>query len=100
MITKLSDAIVQAVWEKGCLVQGNNPSIFRKDQCGAWIKREDYGNTISAYGWEIDHIRPIADGGNDATTNLRPLHWKNNRVTSDGRLTCPVRSSGNRNVGL
>ena len=35
-----------------------NPDLFRQDVAGAWIIREQYGNTDSMYGWEIEHIYP------------------------------------------
>ncbi len=53
------------------------------------MKRTEYGNRDSQYGWEIDHINP--DGG-DGLSNLRPLQWANNVATSDGRLRCVVQS--------
>jgi hypothetical protein len=90
--------IIQKVWEKGAFVQNNDPKIWRKDQCGAWITRNQYGNRNSQYGWEIDHIRPESDGGGDELSNLRPLQWQNNANKQDGRLACPVIASGTDNV--
>jgi len=90
-----TNEMIQAVWEKGEVIQGNDPSRWRKDQCGAWIGRAEYGDRDSQYGWEIDHISP---GGSDALSNLRPLQWKNNTDKSDGRLKCNVTASGKNNV--
>lgn len=90
-----SDSAIQQVWEKGTTTAENDKNIWRKDQCSAWIKKTDYGNRDSDYGWEIDHISP---GGPDILSNLRPLHWKNNVDKSDGRLKCNVVSSGNKNI--
>jgi len=59
------------------------------------MKRDDYGNRNSDYGWEIDHIDP--DGGDDIS-NLQQLQWKNNVDKSDGRLKCNVTSSGTKNI--
>jgi hypothetical protein len=87
--------MIQAVWEKGQVVSENNPDRWRKDQCGAWIGRDEYGDRTSQYGWEIDHISP---GGSDALSNLRPLQWKNNADKSDGRLKCNVAASGSNNI--
>lgn len=81
---------IQKVWDKGQVVSGYDSRIWRKDQCGAWIKRDQYGNRNSQYGWEIDHISPSANGGKDVLYNLRPLQWKNNSSKSDGRLVCVV----------
>lgn len=74
---------IQLVWEKGRIIDGYNPNLFRKDSCGAWIYREAYANTYSKFGWEIDHIYPVSKGGNNEQDNLRPLQWENNRSKGD-----------------
>ena len=89
---------IQKVWEKGTVVPNNDPKIWRKDQCGAWIGRNQYGNRNSQYGWEIDHIKPESEGGGGEVSNLRPLQWENNASKQGGRLTCPVTASGKDNV--
>lgn len=73
-----SQYIIQKVWQKGRVVPGYDPNIWRKDEFGAWIGRNDYGDRNSRYGWEIDHIRPESQGGSDELSNLRPLQWQNN----------------------
>lgn len=96
-----SEDIKKAVWDKAEKSSAENEKNgFRKDQCGAWIKWSKYGDRKSDYGWEIDHIKTVANGGNDSLSNLRPLHWKNNAVKQDGRLTCPVKSDGTKNTGI
>jgi len=90
-----NEETIQNVWEKGKIVERYDSKIWRKDECGAWIKRSEYGNTDSKYGWHIDHISP---GGTDNLSNLRPLQWKNNLDKSDGRLKCNVIAEGNDNV--
>jgi len=50
---------LKAVWEKATIVAGNDPNVFRKDRCSAWIAHADYGNKNSVYGWEIDHNIPV-----------------------------------------
>jgi HNH endonuclease len=86
---------IQAVWSKASVVPGNDPAIFRKDACGAWIKKSDYGNTDSQYGWEIDHNFPKAKGGTDDLSNLQPLQWENNRHKADNypQWSCKVKAS-------
>ena len=89
---------IQKVWEKGVIVSNDYEDEWRKDQCGAWINRNQYGNRQSDYGWECDHIKPDSKGGSDALYNIRPLHWKNNASRQAGRLKTVVTSEGNKNI--
>lgn len=93
-----SEKVIQQVWEKATVVANNDPNVFRKDQCGAWIKRSEYGNRQSSFGWEIDHITPQSKGGGDELSNLRPLQWENNMSKLDGRLVCAVVADNVKNV--
>lgn len=75
-------ATINAVWSKGQTVPGHDPASNRKDSCGAWMVKSHYGTT-GDYGWEIDHIKPVASGGIDDLNNLQPLQWRNNRHKAD-----------------
>lgn len=86
------ETTIESVWQKGEIVPGYHPSVYRKDQCGAWMQRTEYGNRDSQYGWEIHHIVAVSRGGSDAIWNLQPLHWQNNLATQDGDLQCVVGS--------
>ncbi|MCF7817911.1 MAG: HNH endonuclease [Kiritimatiellales bacterium] len=71
---------IEAVWQKRTPEPMYPP--FGKDTCGTLIQRSKYGRT-DALGWEIDHIKPVAEGGTDDLANLQPLHWINNRYKGD-----------------
>lgn len=71
-----------AVWQKGRVIDGYDPAVWRYDACGKPMQRSQHGNDTD-YGWEVDHIKPVAHGGGDEVSNLQPLHWKNNRHKGD-----------------
>ncbi|MEM6718370.1 MAG: HNH endonuclease signature motif containing protein [Bacteroidota bacterium] len=85
-----TDAQKLSVWRKGKRVNDKSSLTWRKDKCGNEIKWSEYGNRNSNYGWEIDHITAVANGGSDYLSNLQPLHWKNNASKADKRYwRCP-----------
>lgn len=89
-----TDATIEAVWQKGTIVPGTDGRQLRKDRCGAWIARHEYGMTTNV-GWEVDHDMSVSKGGTDELRNLRPLHWENNRSKGDDwpRWSCAVRAA-------
>ena len=68
----------RAVWGRGKQISGRNSDEWRKDDFGNLLQFSAYGDTRSPYGWQIDHIVPVARGGTDDILNLRPLHWRKN----------------------
>lgn len=85
----------RTVFNKAALVKGYEAysNSIRQDQCGAIIFYSEYGNTNSQYGWEIDHVNPVSNGGSDTLFNLQPLQWQNNRHKGDtvGQWYCKAR---------
>lgn len=99
-MSNFSEDTIQKVWEKGTIILGQDPKLWRQDKCKAWIGRKFYGDRESEYGWEIDHITPTSNGGTDILSNLRPLQWDNNASRQAGRLSCKITSSGIHNTEL
>lgn len=93
-----SEETIWQVWYKAYQITVSDAPIWRKDDCGAWIRRTDYNNKDSQYGWVIDYITPKSQGGIDDISNLRPLQWENLLRRSDGSLECPVTASGTENI--
>lgn len=71
------------VWEKGNVIRGYSPDAWRSDIYGMGMKWSEFGNRFSNYGWEVDHINPVSNDGDDKITNLQPLQWENNDNKSD-----------------
>lgn len=96
------------VWKKGTVVEKYNSKRWRKDACGAWMDYNEYGNTDSKYGWQVDHIFPssvledngVSEDDRDNLINLRPMQWKNNDVKDKDYPTydSAVTSSDNKNI--
>lgn len=83
-----NEELVQAVWEqKSRVVPEQDPNIWRKDECGAWVRRDHYQNRDSEFGWNIDYITP---GGLEEPANLRVLQWKNYVAGGVGRVVCKI----------
>lgn len=77
MIIPMDTSKIDAIWQKALSINGLDNSLIRADVCGAIIMRQFYGDRNSDFGWEIDHILPVAKGGDEQLINLRPMHWKN-----------------------
>ena len=73
---------IQKSWKSAKTIQGKDPDQYRQDPYGNVMKRSCYGKN-SDQGWEVDHIKPTARGGSDATRNLQALNTKVNREKGD-----------------
>lgn len=95
-----NEETIENVWSQARKVENFDGSIVRKDPCGAWIIKNQYGNRDSIYGWEIDHILPKSLGGGDDLFNLRATQWENNLKKGDHYPTylAAVKSDGTKNV--
>lgn len=83
--TALSE-LVDAAWNRGRVMPEADPSIWRQDACGAWIRREQIGRQTE-FGWKI---RNLSAGDEQRLEDLRPFHWRNDFRLGSGRPTCDV----------
>lgn len=83
------------VWAKAKPVRGRDPNLYRQDPYGNLIYKPSHGKD-SEMGWEVDHIKPIAQGGSDATVNLQALKTAVNREKSDSLQKKSRHSKSNR----
>lgn len=92
--------VIEHVWRKATEEPGANPDVWRRDRFGRLIRRGDYGNRESPFGWEIDHHPvPKARGGSDKVENLKPLHWHPNAAKGDKSDVAAVRSGSLSSMG-
>ena len=70
---------VALVWSKAKEIPGQDPLSWRADDYGNYLFRSDRGKSDSPYGWDVDHIVPLALGGTNEIANLRPLRCSKNR---------------------
>lgn len=78
-----TDEEIQYAWDNAKKISGKNPDQWRQDYAGAHIWKCKYGDTTSQYGWEVDHLKPLAKNGTYAKDNLMALQWENNRHKGD-----------------
>ena len=81
------EEVVRNVWESTRASSNQDPLTWRKDECGAWIKRAQYGNEDSEFGWRIVNVLP---GGPDELPNLRAFHFGNYFDAATGWAHCKV----------
>lgn len=100
--SSFNESTINSVWEKGQIVPGYDSDILRKDIAGAWMERDKYGDRSRelGFGWEIDHRKPISEGGSDNLDNLQPLQWSNNCSKGDSypNWESAISSEGDHNV--
>ncbi|MBS1188836.1 MAG: hypothetical protein H6R10_628 [Rhodocyclaceae bacterium] len=82
---EFSAEMVQQVWDKARANADQNPDTWRRDECGAWIRREHYGRQDSEFGWRIENV---SVGGPNTVDNLRALNCANSYDRANGRAHC------------
>lgn len=81
-----SEAVVDKVWERARVATDLDPTVWRKDECGAWIRRDQYGSLHSDYGWKIEHTKAAAGD----VEHMRAFHRDNAFNANTGSAICRV----------
>ena len=71
---EITEKVVQQVWEKAIVFAPETKNDWRKDVQFSFIKRSDFNNFDSEYGWVIDLIDI---SGRVEIENFRPMQWRN-----------------------
>lgn len=82
----LRSQVIDAAWECGRVVPEADASIWRQDECGAWMRREQVGRQTE-FGWKI---RSVSTSAEQTSDDLRPLHWRNDFDVATGEPRCRV----------
>ena len=99
-IMTFNDTQKLEAWRNAIPVEGYPPEMYRKDICGAWMAWNKYGVQDSPLGWEVDHIFPVALGGNESSQNLCAMQHQNNASKGDDYPTfnAVIKADGNANI--
>lgn len=84
-----SEQTIAAVWQGARAFSDIAAEQWRRDFCGAWMRREHYGNERSEFGWKIVNVSP---GGPDDVANLRAVHHANGYDMANQAPKCHVRA--------
>lgn len=79
------------VWSFAKSFPEKDSEVWRKDQFGAWIRKDDY-NKSNAYGWRIIAVQEYG--------LYLPLHFLNSERDENEEFICRVRSNENGNLHL
>lgn len=60
--------IIDEIWLSAEPIEGNDAALWRADEFGDRIQRQDYGKPGSQFGWGISETSP---------GRLKPLHMRN-----------------------
>ncbi len=77
-----SEELVHEVWERAKASADQDPSsVWRLDECGAWMRREHYGRENSEFGWKVE---VTSAGGPETIENLRAFNMATHSTAPRG----------------
>jgi hypothetical protein len=82
---KWNEEQIEHAWQHARVASDADPSIWRQDACGAWIRRDQLGRAEAEFGWKIENV---SGGGPHTAQNLRPFHVHNHFDVGKGAPHC------------
>jgi len=90
---------IQRVWNRGCVVSGQSPELWRQDGYGNLIYRPAYEYWWSSHGWEVDLLVPESLDGTNEPSNLRPVQCGEKRRRGAAGSENPTEMPASREAG-
>lgn len=81
-MTRYSKERLAQIWNKGAIIPGKDPNLYRKDIYGNVMYKHSYGKDTDM-GWSVDHSKPQSKGGTDHLNNLQPMNSSANKRKGD-----------------
>lgn len=81
------EQLIDAVWQQARALPDTDATVWRCDQCGAWMHRDHLDSSESEFGWKILRVAP--GSGNDAA-DLAAFHRDNDFDIGNGEPHCRV----------
>lgn len=78
--------LLEQVWQKAGQIPGMDPENYRRDEQGSIIRKEEFNNESSIYGWCLNYLKPFWEGGNTELSNVTPLSCRNKLISLAIRL--------------
>lgn len=75
----INGELILKVWDKAAPIPGQDPSVFRLDSSGVWIKLKHFNDADSIYGWTIQSLNEN-DFSIRNVHNLIPVHLQSNNI--------------------
>lgn len=66
---------LEKIWKKAEIIIGVNPKFIRRDIYGNWIKKNDFNNIHSSFGWTVSSVK-LQKFDDEYYETLMPVHWK------------------------
>jgi len=75
--------LIDIIWQHGRVMPEADPAMWRQDECGAWMRRDQFERRDSPFGWKVERVSSSSD-----SENLRPFNLANHYDIANGEAHC------------